>query len=97
MEIGEETETNALAQNRCKVPHIFQLHREKGEIISIRKKLLAWYNTNKRILPWRTIADSKDKIDDDIRGYSVWVSEIMLQQTQVTTVMGNHVRHLIVY
>ncbi len=40
--------------------------------------LLAWYDSNGRAdLPWR----------NDITAYRVWVSEIMLQQTQVTTVI----------
>ena len=39
--------------------------------------LLAWYNTNARSLPWRGHPDS----------YAVWVSEIMLQQTRVETVI----------
>ena len=38
--------------------------------------LLAWYDKNARILPWRENTDP----------YRVWVSEIMLQQTQVETV-----------
>lgn len=40
-------------------------------------RLLAWYNTNKRDLPWRGVRDP----------YAVWVSEIMLQQTRVETVI----------
>ncbi|MEL6177984.1 MAG: A/G-specific adenine glycosylase [Myxococcota bacterium] len=39
--------------------------------------LLKWYHTHKRELPWRT----------DPTPYRVWVSEIMLQQTQVATVI----------
>lgn len=39
--------------------------------------LLAWYDAHKRDLPWRR---SKDP-------YHVWVSEIMLQQTRVETVI----------
>jgi A/G-specific adenine glycosylase len=38
-------------------------------------KILQWYEKNKRALPWRK---------DDISPYAVWVSEIMLQQTQVS-------------
>ncbi|MBN8706381.1 MAG: A/G-specific adenine glycosylase [Bacteroidetes bacterium] len=38
--------------------------------------LLAWYNLNKREMPWR---DTRDP-------YLIWISEIMLQQTQVETV-----------
>ncbi len=41
------------------------------------KKLLAWYAQNARILPWRGHPDP----------YAVWVSEIMLQQTRVETVI----------
>ncbi|MCZ0718120.1 A/G-specific adenine glycosylase [Aerococcus kribbianus] len=39
--------------------------------------LLTWYDQNKRQLPWRM----------DPTPYHVWVSEIMLQQTQVDTVI----------
>ena len=41
-----------------------------------RKRLRAWYARNARDLPWRSSRDP----------YRVWVSEIMLQQTQVATV-----------
>lgn len=40
-------------------------------------QLLAWYHAQKRILPWRDHPDP----------YAVWVSEIMLQQTRVDTVI----------
>lgn len=40
-------------------------------------RLLSWYHTQKRILPWRDHPDP----------YAVWVSEIMLQQTRVETVI----------
>ena len=43
----------------------------------MRKKLLNWYCDNKRILPFR---GSKDP-------YKIWLSEVMLQQTQVSTVL----------
>jgi len=41
-----------------------------------RGALLRWYRANRRDLPWRRTADP----------YAIWVSEIMLQQTQVATV-----------
>ena len=44
--------------------------------------LLAWYDENKRDLPWR-------KTDDP---YAVWVSEIMLQQTRVAAVIPYYER-----
>lgn len=40
-------------------------------------KLLAWYELNKRDLPWRHTTNP----------YHIWVSEIMLQQTQAVTVV----------
>lgn len=39
--------------------------------------LLAWYDTSARVLPWRSKPTP----------YRVWISEIMLQQTQVATVL----------
>ncbi|MEE8349633.1 MAG: A/G-specific adenine glycosylase [Acidobacteriota bacterium] len=46
--------------------------------------LLSWYQKNKRNLPWREHPDP----------YRVWVSEIMLQQTQVSTVLPFYERFL---
>ncbi len=46
--------------------------------------LLVWYHANKRTMPWRGHPEP----------YAVWVSEIMLQQTQVATVMGYFDRFL---
>ena len=47
----------------------------------IAKKILNWYDNNKRSLPWRRKCSSKQK------EYFTLVSEFMLQQTQVTTVI----------
>jgi A/G-specific adenine glycosylase len=63
---------------------------DDGEIEAVREKLLNWYSDNSRTLPWRSIA--KDEADPNVRGYSVWVSEIMLQQTQVDTVIAYYNR-----
>ena len=52
---------------------------------TFRASLLSWYDASCRTLPWRTAA--KEEEDPDIRGYRVWVSEVMLQQTQVATVI----------
>ena len=46
--------------------------------------LLAWYDRHARILPWRGISDP----------YRTWVSEIMLQQTRVDTVIPYYERFL---
>ena len=48
---------------------------------NISKKILYWYDNNKRILPWRKAASEKNKY------YYTLVSEFMLQQTQVKTVI----------
>jgi A/G-specific adenine glycosylase len=45
-------------------------------------RLLAWFTQNKRNLPWRETRDP----------YAIWVSEIMLQQTQVATVIPYYKR-----
>lgn len=42
----------------------------------LQRALSTWYRLNRRVLPWRETPDP----------YRVWVSEIMLQQTQVATV-----------
>src|SRR6266705_3198217 len=45
-----------------------------------RKRLLAWYDCNKRQLPWRRTKSA----------YRIWVSEIMLQQTRVAVVIERY-------
>lgn len=55
------------------------MHCKKN--IIVKKKILAYYKINKRDLPWRT------KQDNNQNPYFTLVSEIMLQQTQVNTVL----------
>ncbi len=50
--------------------------------ITFRKSLLDWYQNNARDLPWRNTRDP----------YAIWVSEIMLQQTRVETVIPYYKR-----
>ncbi|HET7545802.1 MAG TPA: A/G-specific adenine glycosylase [Polyangiaceae bacterium] len=50
---------------------------EKMHARAIGRALLAWYAQHRRELPWRKSQDP----------YAVWVSEMMLQQTQVRTVI----------
>ena len=57
---------------------------EEDKVCSFRQKLLAWYDANKRDLPWRR---SKNP-------YHIWISEIMLQQTRVDTVIPYYNRFL---
>ncbi len=50
----------------------------------VRRALLRWYDANKRDLPWR-------RTDDP---YAIWISETMLQQTRVETVIPYYERFL---
>jgi A/G-specific adenine glycosylase len=50
----------------------------------VRSALLRWYRTHRRDLPWRDTDDP----------YAIWVSEVMLQQTQVATVIPYYERFL---
>lgn len=46
--------------------------------------LLAWYDTHRRSLPWR----------DTVTPYRTWISEVMLQQTRVDTVLPYFARFM---
>lgn len=50
---------------------------EQNRTDQLIKRILAWYALNARDLPWRRTRDP----------YAIWVSEVMLQQTQVKTVL----------
>ncbi len=58
------------------------LRGKAGEIpaVAFRAKLGAWYRDHARELPWRGVNDP----------YATWLSEIMLQQTRVATVLGRY-------
>lgn len=51
---------------------------------ALRARLVDWYRANRRELPWRRTRDP----------YAVWISEIMLQQTRVETVIPYFERFL---
>ena len=53
----------------------------------LARQLLAWYDREQRSLPWRETTDP----------YRIWVSEIMLQQTRVDTVIPYYHRFLIAF
>ena len=56
----------------------------RGTATQFRQRLLRWYRQHARQLPWRETQDP----------YAIWLSEIMLQQTQVQTVVGYYARFL---
>lgn len=57
---------------------------DAGKTAAFRRRLQSWYETQKRPLPWRS----------DPTPYRVWISEIMLQQTQTETVLRYYDRFL---
>ena len=57
---------------------------EPGTLDAVRRFLGNWYATHRRDLPWRRSTDP----------YRIWVSEVMLQQTQVKTVVPYYHRFL---
>ena len=69
------TNTEQEAHNRKNLTDIKEKFRI-GDLRAIPKPLLKWYDSNRRILPWR----------EEATPYRVWVSEIMLQQTRVEAV-----------
>src|SRR5712672_139168 len=54
-----------------------KLKPENSKLKTLVSSLLTWFSTDARDLPWRRTRDP----------YAIWVSEIMLQQTQVKTVI----------
>jgi A/G-specific adenine glycosylase len=51
---------------------------------AFRRRLLEWYEKSSRPLPWRATTDP----------YAIWISETMLQQTRVATVLPYYKRFL---
>ncbi|KAK3604932.1 hypothetical protein CHS0354_000596 [Potamilus streckersoni] len=61
---------------RCADLALYQAKRN-GRNRKLKKRLLNWFALNKRNMPWRGEKDP----------YKIWISEVMLQQTQVKTVI----------
>jgi A/G-specific adenine glycosylase len=57
---------------------------DRSRAVAARRSLLRWYQRRARVLPWRQSRSP----------YTVWVSEIMLQQTQIETVIPYYNRFL---
>jgi A/G-specific adenine glycosylase len=56
----------------------------QGTRRALRRRLLDWYDHNRRDLPWRGSQDP----------YRIWISEVMLQQTRVAAVIAYYQRFL---
>lgn len=65
-------------------PELYSITWSTEKIQDFRSTLLNWYDATKRDLPWRNTNDP----------YKIWVSEIMLQQTQVVTVIPYYERFI---
>lgn len=61
-------------------PRLTTFSKRRASLITTR--LLAWYALHARDLPWRKTRDP----------YAIWISEMMLQQTQVQTVIAYYER-----
>jgi A/G-specific adenine glycosylase len=57
---------------------------DNAQPTDLASHLLAWYASHRRDLPWRRTRDP----------YHIWVAEVMLQQTQVATVIPYYARFL---
>ena len=66
---------------KIKLVFIIILSEMHNQNNNLSKKILTWYDNNKRILPWRISQKSKKN------QYYRILSEFMLQQTQVKTVI----------
>ena len=75
---GGEGETRRRGETSRSLPEV----RAQKSVFT--RRLLAWFKNNARDLPWRGTRDP----------YRIWVSEIMLQQTQVATVVAYYKRFL---
>src|SRR5436190_674598 len=70
--------TSAVSNSRITLLHrAGEFHEISRSMRAIVNKLQWWFAANARDLPWRRTLDP----------YAIWVSEIMLQQTQVSTVI----------
>lgn len=57
---------------------------QPGIVAIVQRDLLRWYEASRRDLPWRKTRDP----------YAIWLSEVMLQQTRVDTVVPYFERFL---
>ncbi|KAI4356231.1 hypothetical protein L6164_000268 [Bauhinia variegata] len=64
----------------------------EDETQKLRVALLNWYDINRRDLPWRRLNHEGSEEEVERRAYAVWVSEVMLQQTRVQTVISYYNR-----
>ncbi|MCX7046891.1 MAG: A/G-specific adenine glycosylase [Candidatus Sumerlaeota bacterium] len=70
--------------NACPISSTASKEKSKINYNTLRRSLLTWFDRHKRSMPWRGESDP----------YRIWVSEVMLQQTQVKTVIPYYLRFI---
>jgi A/G-specific adenine glycosylase len=60
------------------------IHLKPHALRTFQSRLLAWFRTHRRELPWRASRDP----------YRIWIAEIMLQQTRIAAVIPYYDRFL---
>jgi A/G-specific adenine glycosylase len=86
---SKETQTESIADIEDCLSGVTDFREEEASAIS--KCLIQWYDENHRVLPWRSNQGGEEG-DEQSRAYAVWVSEVMLQQTRVATVVSYYDR-----
>ncbi|KAJ6590618.1 hypothetical protein DFH09DRAFT_1026727 [Mycena vulgaris] len=84
--LNDESRRTLPASSHAKSAHAIRAE----DVVSIRTSLLQWYAGvhASRNMPWRKQYDPTSGREERAqRAYEVWISEIMLQQTQVATVI----------
>ena len=66
------------------IPLYTSFNYSEDNYLKISKNLLIWYDSHRRSLPWRA------RVGEIPNPYHVLLSEIMLQQTIVATVINKH-------
>ena len=79
----ENTEGENNGSMKTSIPEK-RIQAEDQKIKTAVPIIIEWYRGNKRVLPWR----------EDVTAYRVWISEIMLQQTRIETVIPYYRRFL---
>ncbi|MBW0488607.1 hypothetical protein O181_028322 [Austropuccinia psidii MF-1] len=92
------TDVNAPLKSRpSEIGDVPKIGLPSPELVLFQKSLLEWYDQVKRNrdMPWRKEPNKAEILTNQQKGqraYEVWVSEIMLQQTQVETVKSYYLR-----
>lgn len=82
--LGTRVATPKVVQGRICPPLAASTYLDGRKRSRLRSRLLAWYDKSRRDVPWRRTRDP----------YSIWVSEIMLQQTRVAAVIDRYQQFL---